>query len=411
MRLAAVLVLFSSANVHAECSATGAFVNIRTPNVDGDIYPLMDLTELSVTVIKRQSSIIRIDLYKNAKLLKSYGINEPVFTSGENDGEYEFSVMIGPDKSGADITLPVGDQNLVINAVTEDGCESQQLLRVYAGDSRVRAILVGISNYYEIQDSLEYADDDAKDFEGLLRRMFPDVNGRDQIKIRRFIDEDAELEDITVALEDAKSELTRWATLIFYFSGHGMIFKDRNTPLGAYLVTYNGRPKYPHVTMLNKSVLMDKYFAAIPARKKIFILDSCFGGVVSGQPNINSSAGTPKVLVNVSDSIRNEAEANKDQLFRMPQGVVGLVSSSGITISYETKDLNNGIFTYYLMKGIDESDLPKPPKVRYCDLMAYIKNKIRVAHDGVQQPQLLVLPVDNQYRTFVERPGEEGQPP
>lgn len=140
-------------------------------------------------------------------------------------------------------------------------------------------------------------------------------------------------------------------SFIFYYSGHGI--PDEKTREG-YLVPIDGNPK-DLITCLSLEELYNK-FSELPSNKVITLIDACFSGAQRGKGMLVSARGIA-------------LKHNKKE----PKGkVLALTSSQGDETAYPYDEQNHGLFTYYLLKYLQENK----GEVLLGDLVEYIKDNV-----------------------------------
>lgn len=150
--------------------------------------------------------------------------------------------------------------------------------------------------------------------------------------------EDATYATIVSAVERMKSIATAYegnASFIFYYAGHG--FPDEK--LGsAYLLPIDGSASDITVTGYSLSKLYDSV-SKLPLKSAIFFLDACFSGAVREDKMLAESRG---VAIKVKEDV--------------PQGnLIVFSASQGDETAHQLENKHHGLFTYYLLKGIQEN--------------------------------------------------------
>lgn len=139
--------------------------------------------------------------------------------------------------------------------------------------SKLKAVVVGVSNYYiSGVDNLPFCKNDVDLFSDTLQKGLK-LDKNDIIRCGDF--GDVKIEDFIEALSQIASSIDNTDTLIFYFSGHGTTQDDAH-----YLVFSDGIVSTHEIIKLLESV---------PNRSKIIFLDCCKSGnfSVSNTPYFN----------------------------------------------------------------------------------------------------------------------------
>ncbi len=189
-------------------------------------------------------------------------------------------------------------------------------------------------------------------------------------------------EDERATLGELQTIFNRWldknanknANEIFiYYSGHGAPDIDSGQ---AYLLPYDGNPNYPEDSAYPLQQLYSN-MGRLKSKQVTIFLDSCFSGVsrdnkiiLAGAKALLDSPDLPSVAANVT--------------------VFSAASGSQIASSYP--DMQHGLFSYYLMKGLrGEADANGDQKLTQGELNAFLTEHVgsmarRMARE--QDPQL-----------------------
>ncbi len=155
-----------------------------------------------------------------------------------------------------------------------------------------------------------------------------------------------------------------------YFSGHGA---PDTKSAEAYLVPWDGDPKFLANTGYPLKRLYAK-LAALPAKQVVVALDSCFSG--EGGRSVLPRGVRP--LVTKLDTAESVAAGRVTVLAAAgPDEITGALDAQG-----------HGLFTYYLLKGLNA----KGGEARVRDLYDYLKPQVEDAARGDnrdQTPRLL----------------------
>ncbi|MGC8501038.1 MAG: caspase family protein [Leptospirillia bacterium] len=170
------------------------------------------------------------------------------------------------------------------------------------------------------------------------------------------------------------------STVFFYFSGHGA--PDPNSQ-EAYLVTSDVELADLADTAFPLKTLYDD-LNALPAKQILVALDSCFSG--AGGRSVLETGARPLVAVHMGSSSVGK--------------IVVLSAAAHDQISGITERGEHGVFTYYLLKSLNESlkdSSSKIPEVPVERLYTYVKPRVEDAarrHNRSQTPQILFHSTD-----------------
>lgn len=139
------------------------------------------------------------------------------------------------------------------------------------------------------------------------------------------------------------------AELIFYYAGHGMPDAERNS----YLI-----PVDIPGTQVQRGIALDRIYRKLseaPAAKVTLFIDACFSG--------GGRDGTLLAARGIS------VEPNRSLV---PGNIVAFTASSGNQSALPYADKHHGIFTYYLLKKMQESQ----GDVSYETLADYLRSEV-----------------------------------
>ncbi|MHC1777551.1 MAG: caspase family protein [Lentimicrobium sp.] len=242
---------------------------------------------------------------------------------------------------------------------------------VVVSNPNLYAVIVGNEDYQKYQNDLrseanvDYAVQDAEAFYNYLKKTYgvPEEN----IKIRRNATAATMNQDISWLKSIAASKKGE-AELVYYYSGHGL--PDENTGDG-YII-----PVDVTGTNLGLAIKLGYLYAELSkysSKKVTVFLDACFSG---GGRN-ESLLALKKVKIKP-----------KDEAFG--GNMVVFTSSSGEESSGFYREKQHGLFTYYLLKKIQETK----GEVDFQSLIDYLKQEVNlksvVANGKEQNPQLIL---------------------
>ena len=197
-------------------------------------------------------------------------------------------------------------------------------------DTRTYAVIIG-NELYESEAAVPFAENDAKVFKDYVQQTL----GVPESHIR-FMN-NAGLNKIRSAvrwLKDAMEAQSGQGKVILYYAGHG-IPDEANKE--AYLLPVDGigsdvESAYP----LNR---LYKELSALPAERVTVFLDACFSGAKREGDMMASARG---VAIKVKETA--------------PQGkMVVFTAAQGDETAYPFKSQKHGMFTYYLLKKMQET--------------------------------------------------------
>ncbi len=236
------------------------------------------------------------------------------------------------------------------------------------------ALIIGIENYSD-SPKASYANLDAKYFYEYVRRSF---GIRDE-NIKLLIDKEATQSNYYEALslwlpnkiKENKTEL------IIFYSGHGLATPDGKE---LYLLAHDSKTASSLLprTALLRSELFDEIKKLKPKSVNLFF-DTCFSGTSRENESLLASAKPIRILSS------DETEA--------PENFTIFTSSLINQISSGYEEANHGLFSYYLMKGLEgDADENNDKKITNGELFSFLdKNVSEIASElGRQQNPSLV---------------------
>ena len=240
------------------------------------------------------------------------------------------------------------------------------------------ALIIGIEKYSNAPKA-SYANRDAQYFYEYAKRGF----GISEDNIKLLIDENATAGNYYDALEiwlpaRVKPNITE---LIVFFSGHGL-----SDGKELYLLAYDSKTAFKLLprTALLKSELFDEINKLKPKSVTIFF-DTCYSG--TSRDNIALLPDAKPLLLLAPDTAK------------VPKNFVVFSSSLGTQISSSFKQAKNGLFSYYLMKGLEgKADSNNDRRITNGELEVYLNLNISKKASEIgrsQNSQLVGHPNDN----------------
>ena len=190
--------------------------------------------------------------------------------------------------------------------------------------------MIGIERYRAKLPAASFAAGDA----ALMAKYAVAVLGYPEENVALLIDDGANRSDFDKYFDKwLPNRVEKDDEVFVYFSGHG----SPNPKTGdAYVVPYDGDPAYLEET----AYPLAKMYAALaklPTKKVTVVLDSCFSG--AGGRSVLAKGARPLVAVKTEEAAAGIT-------------VIAAAASDQISSSYEEK--GHGLFTYYLLKGMQE---------------------------------------------------------
>ena len=232
------------------------------------------------------------------------------------------------------------------------------------------AIIIGIQNYKLIPKA-EYANQDAQDFYDYASRAL----GIKQENIKLLLDDEADVSGIFKAFQNwlpLKVRKGKTDVYVFY-SGHGLPSTDGKS---LYFLPVGADKDIIAKTAISQKEIVDALKSAQPKSVTMFI-DSCYSGQIRTGETLLASARPVVIKV--------------DEAAYPPEFTV-ITASASDQIASSSPDLKHGIFSYYLMKGLEgEADENKDGTITIGKLQSYLSERIprfAMTMSRKQDPQL-----------------------
>ena len=218
------------------------------------------------------------------------------------------------------------------------------------------ALIIGIENYSEAPKA-NYANLDAKYFFDYARKAF----GVKKQNINLLVNEEATVVKTDKALSLwLKSKIKKdKSELIIFFAGHGLASTDGKE---LYLLPQDGNPDRLERTAISRTDLFKEIISLSPKSVTMF-LDTCYSGVSRDEQMLLASARPIRIVADEQEGI--------------PDNFTIFSASQLDQISSGLKEANHGIFSYYLMKGMEgNADINKDKKITNGELLAYMDENV-----------------------------------
>ena len=217
------------------------------------------------------------------------------------------------------------------------------------------ALIIGIENYAS-NPKATYANFDAKAFSQYAVNIF----GVKNENIKLLVDEEANLvSSLGVLNKWLPSKIKENHTeLIIYFAGHGL-----SDPGGKelYLIPQDGDSDLLERTAISRNEIFD-IIKKLKPKKVIVFFDTCYSGISRDEETLMADARPLRIIANEQDVPENFIIFSASQLDQISSGL---------------KEAKHGIFSYYLMKGLEGyADFNEDKKITNGELLAYMDENV-----------------------------------
>ena len=230
------------------------------------------------------------------------------------------------------------------------------------------ALIIGVESYLSLPPA-QYADSDANHFYDYANQSL----GVPPNKIKLLTDSKASRLELLKAMRSwMKTEVNGKTDVYIFFAGHGLASADGSK---TYLLPSDGDRDLLDET----SILRDDLIASAKGAKTITLfLDTCYSG------------GTRTNEILLADARPIAIVPDKSAL---PPNVTVLAAASGSQLSSTYEAAQQGLFSYWLMKGLEgDADANKDKKITAGELHEYVAKQVgpmAQTRNRQQNPQLM----------------------
>ena len=217
-------------------------------------------------------------------------------------------------------------------------------------------IIIGIDKY-EKAPSADFANMDAKYFYEYLNNVF----GISESNLKLLINDNADLVGTITAINKwlpgkIKQDKTE---LFLFFAGHGLASTNGEE---LFLLSQDSDPDLLNRTALSRNELFQTILDLKPKSVNMFF-DTCFSGISRDEQTLLASARPIRIIADKQNGI--------------PENFTIFSASQLDQISSGIEEAKHGIFSYYLMKGLEgKADSNNDKKITNGELLAYMDENI-----------------------------------
>jgi hypothetical protein len=317
-------------------------------------------------VIQDDQGLEALEISINDEKFKTYWIGVDPSSGQEASKRLEFQERV---------PLGEGENRIKINAVDVEGFYAEKIIGVRSVQKKrnVWAVVIGVNGYPNIR-RLKYAVNDAMAFCSHL----VEYNQVPKENVVLLLDEEANLTRLRSALGIyLKNKASKDDMVIIYFAGHGATERDATSPDGdgleKYLLPYDVDPKELYATAMPMEEV-SRLFSRIRSDRLVFIVDTCYSGA-SGGRTISSA----DIRAGISDGFLDRITGGK--------GKIILTASGANEVSAESDELQHGIFTHFLIKGLQgQADSDGDGLITVDEVYSYVCKQVPQATNQEQHP-------------------------
>ncbi len=229
------------------------------------------------------------------------------------------------------------------------------------------ALVIGVSDYENIDAQAVYADSDARIFSDYAA----DILGIPNNRIKTLVNDGADIRDVLLGVKNwlRRSMKPKQSDVYLFFAGHGLASSDGKD---MYLLPYDGSPELLDKTAILRKELFHDITSANPRSVTVF-LDTCYSGTTRGTDMLIASR--PIAIVAKEKAI--------------PDNFTVFTAAAGDQTAKPLEEAKHGLFSYFLMKGMEgEADSNKDNSITASELHAYVQQNVIQQSSGSQTPEL-----------------------
>ena len=146
--------------------------------------------------------------------------------------------------------------------------------------------------------------------------------------------------------------------IFIFYAGHGLASTDGKE---LYLLPHDGEPRLLEDTALLRSEIFETVKSMQPKSVTVF-LDACYSGQTREKDMILADARPISIVPVESD---------------VPENFTVFSASSGSEISGSLPEADHGLFSYFLMKGLEgDADANNDKKITNGELHSYVRSNV-----------------------------------
>jgi osmotically-inducible protein OsmY len=234
------------------------------------------------------------------------------------------------------------------------------------------AIVIGIEKYQSVPTA-DFANRDASIFVDYAMRAL----GIPRENIRLLLDEKAGAAEILLTFKNwLPTRIKRGSTEVYvFYSGHGLPSEDGRS---LFFLPHEANRDLLERTAISQNELVAAIQKSSPKSVTMFI-DSCYSGQSRTGETLLASARPISIVAKETSSF--------------PSNFTVISASAPDQISSSSPELKHGIFSYYLMRGMEgEADSNKDGQITVAEMQTYLSAQVTrqaMSMNRTQQPQVV----------------------
>ena len=316
---------------------------------------VMETTDDSIKIsgtAADDSSVEKVEILVNNQLVKSLNtrgisIVGKKETAGEKVPNYQFEYVL---------PLQPGLNEIKVIASDDEGQSKGQIIKVTRVEEKgeVYVLVIGITKYEDVGiNSLPFAEVDAQSIYDFYAKSPKSLAKPENVTL--LIGNQATGKGIRMAIGSLAKKAKAPDTVICYYAGHGDVGKHPTKNAEYYMIPQDAAKDDLFSSAIELSDLQ-RLWSGVISKRKVFITDSC-----------NSGGFT---------ELRGVGQDGFEQ--GLGEGTVVMTASGKGQKALEVPELKHGLFTYYLLKGLEgAADTGGNGKISISGLKKYVEENVR----------------------------------
>lgn len=309
------------------------------------------------------------------------------------------------------VSLSSGLNKIQVSCINEKGVESLkeavEIIYNPAVESKpdLYVLAMSVSEYKDSRYNLEYAVKDGKDIASMFDTDNLEKGAYGNIFTDTIFNSSATKENFLKFREKLlKTEIND--QVVVFVSGHGLLDRNMDFYFAAFDIDFN-QPEARGISFDDLEDLLD----SIPARRKLLMMDACHSGEVDKEEgqDLIAASGVKAADITFRGAVReynfkgvngnaSQSGVNLETSFDLMQelftgldkgtGTVVISAAAGKGYAMESKQWNNGVFTYTIINGLKNkaADKNNDKKVSISELKDYSIRQVEELTAGKQKP-------------------------
>jgi len=319
-----------------------------------------DLTAIIRGTVNDQNEIVLVTIDGDNVSLKQGSFTYPIFVKPNG----QIVEIVALDKYGnkSKKTVQLKRSTTVIATKKFDFLDPRKI-KVKIKPNAV-ALIIGVENY-ENTFAAPFAKNDALFFNDFVHTSL----GVPKYNIKLLMNKDARRNNTLKSLFKWLPKVVdeNKTDLYIFFSGHGLASEDGKD---LFLLPSDGDPEILEETSLHRNIIFDSIAKLNPKSVTVF-LDTCYSGATRSEEFLVASK---QIFIEPVEQL-------------IPKNFSVFSASAGKETAKVLKEAGHGLFSYYLMKGLEgEADKNNDKQITNEELIGFIKKN--VSRQANQTPQL-----------------------